>query len=596
MAAVQLPPTDSESCVQLINLPNEILVLIVSFLDTRTVLHLTCVCRRLRAVVGDPTGPQWSAIRWKSSNRVKDADGFKLALRLCKKSLTELSLVSRGHQFRMSSCIQQITTCANLQSITLDGVIYTPAQIGKLLQLPSLRSFYVDASLRSLNLDSTSKINLCFFEVETNGRLETLSLKLATSILLYACIQFWVHASYFPSDLRLFVLHKPKISLPKHFTHFFPGPVTGAAYVSVYYQPHSKGIVSPHLQFQCQFSPEGIAPFFCSEKQLSVASAKPGTGDMVYAKYWDETFHGNVVFSDICSGLSELDVSGCRSLSLSDLQCPNLVRLDLESCGAVLSNLDGLHSVAVNCAKLRVLSLLDLHQVESLERLWTILASMSNLKVLYLSSDLLIQHVVPGHTIPVPRLTAISIDGKNGNQICNKLGFLVNISSLEILKLKELHEIQLSELSLLMRTYTNLTHLCLVSTRSKLTLPRDPACYSTLQELFVADYRFIVHDDLARTLAQCKNLSVLRLQIAGFGTSDNIAKIVKSVASLSLCYLFMQEFEGKSLSLARANKRAVALTKSVTEAVKKDGRTIDFKICGVLEGYTYTSNNLQFPV
>ena len=156
----------------------------------------------------------------------------------------------------------------------------------------------------------------------------------------------------------------------------------------------------------------------------------------------------------------------------------------------------------------------------------------------------------------MPRLTALSIDGKNGHQICNKLGFLANISCLEILKLKELHEIKLSELSLLMRTYTNLTHLCLVSTRSKLSLPRDPACYSTLQELFVTDHRFIVHNDLARTLAQCKNLSVLQLQIAGFGTSDNIAKIVKSVASLSLCYLFVEEFEGKNCYGGRGGSRA----------------------------------------
>ena len=77
---------------------------------------------------------------------------------------------------------------------------------------------------------------------------------------------------------------------------------------------------------------------------------------MISAKYLNATLQGDVKFSDICCKVCELDLSG--SIVPFDLQqtfalsCPNLLHLNLRRCEGVLSDLDGLYSIATNCLKL----------------------------------------------------------------------------------------------------------------------------------------------------------------------------------------------------------------------------------------------------
>lgn len=159
--------------------------------------------------------------------------------------------------------------------------------------------------------------------------------------------------------------------------------------------------------------------------QLIVGSAKPGSDGVLSAKYWDITVEGSVAFSDICT---RLDVSGSLFSSLQEtiaISCPNLVNLNSQGCDTILSDLNGMRSIAASCLKLRVLNLLDLQQVESVEEFWVILASMSNLRVLhYLSSDLLIPSDL---AVPLPKLTGIAIKGKDHPaDVCEEITTRVN--------------------------------------------------------------------------------------------------------------------------------------------------------------------------
>ena len=230
-----------------------------------------------------------------------------------------------------------------------------------------------------------------------------------------------------------------------------------------------------------QVSPSGFTLLSCSDAQLCVASAKPGANGQISAMYtyWDAPLQGNVKFRDVCCKVYELDLSENESLMPFDLKqtfaaCPNLLRLNLKNCGNVLSDLDGLYAIAANCSKLRVLNLMGICQVESVETLWRILARMSNLKVLSLSAELLLQQ---GLDIPVPELSTIHIDGETG--IDENLIFLACLTSLKVFCLDGCCELQQVSLRQLLHAYSKLTHLSL-ETAGRLVLPANSPCYNTL--------------------------------------------------------------------------------------------------------------------
>ena len=573
--------------MQLTDLPNEVLTLIVSFLDTRTVLHLTCVCRRLRAVVGDPTGPQWSVITWRSSNRVRDTDGFKYALRWSKKMLKQLSLYCLGHHFRMSTFVQPLTICTNLQSITLDGVIYTEHQIGKVLDLPELHYLYLDTC--QLGHRQSKIIEHVFGKC--HKQLETLCIKFGLSDhcgFIDSCISFWAHVGYVPADLRLIcrsarLSHKSQIH-----TYLSRTPATRVSYLSMYNHCHRKEF----LRYQYQISPGGVVFFSCSDMQLSVASAANG---MISVQYLEAPMQGNFKFSDICCNVGELDLSGNDSLTPRDLQktfaaCPNLLCLSLSDCGMILSQLNGLDAIATSCLKLRALNLSDLHLVESVEKLWRILARMSSLKVLSLSSEFLPQQ---GLGISMPKLSTLSIHGRLG-RVCklnDKVIFLASMTSLKVFELGIWCEIGQNSLCRLLQAHPKLTHLSLYFDR--LVLPANCVCYSTLRELFINDLRYGIGSELVNPLVQCKSLKVLMLRIGGFdATSGNIRSIATSIPSLALFHIYLGSFEGEPMYALETQTRARVYAKSVISSLKGDGRVVDLNICD----HSIIGNLLQFPV
>ena len=541
------------------------------------------MCRRLRAVVGDPTGPHWSSITWKSSNRVRDTDGLKNALRLSKETLKQLSIFCRGHYFHLSKFVQQLTICTNLQSITLDGVSYTELQIGKVLELSELRYFYLDTS--QLCRYQNKIIRLVVAKCSKHVHVETLCIK---TLSRYAekCIPLWARVGFSPPGLRFVTIGDYD---HRSFSYYLSQsisktPATSVSHMSVYKFVRGEQLL--HIQYQ--ISPSGVTLLSCPEMQLSVASVKPGTNGMISAKYFDATLEGSIKFANICCKVCELDLNGHRSLTPVDLQqtfaaCPNLLRLNLCRCEGVLSDLDGLHAIATNCLKLQVLNLSGSHQVESVERLWRIFASMSNLKVLSLSLELLPQQglIIPG---PLPQLTAISVYGECSETQSSDdlLVFLSRMTSLKVLSLGQWGEIH--QLHPLLQ---QLTHLYLASCK-KLFLPAA----NTLRELFVADWSYEVGRDLIDALAQCRNLEVLVLRVRNFETTVDIYSIATSITTLKLFHVSSWNFEGKRMFDLEVQKRARAFAKSVSSTLKKGGRVVDLKICCIGNA----CKSLQFPV
>ena len=468
---------------------------------------------------------------------------------------------------------------------------YTELQIGKVLQLPELRYLYLDTT------------QLCRYQgritehvfANCDKNMETLCIKNSSRYAL-KCISFWARTGYFPADLRLILIIRMSYYDHMSLSHALSesiqqAPSTSVSYVSVYNQVCGKEF----LQLQYQISPSGVTLLSCSDLQLTVASAKPGASEMISGKYLNATLQGNVKFSDVCCKVYELDLSGNKSLVPFDLQqtfaaCPNLLHLNLHDCEGVLSDLDGLHAIATNCLKLRVLNLSGSRRVESVERLWRIFASMSNLKVLSLFLELLPQQglIIPG---PLPQLTAISVHGEfsetqNSDDI---LVFLARMTSLEVLKLDAWCEILRYQFHPLLQACSELTHLYLGLSCMKLILPTN-----TLQELFIADLGYEVGKVQIDALAQCRDLRVLMLRVRNFETTLNIRNIATTITSLTRFHVYLWEFEGGVMCDSEVQRRARAFAKSVVSTLKEGGRVVDLKICYLSS--SYSCNSLQFPV
>lgn len=554
----------ADPSARLTDLPNEMVVLILSFLDTHTVLRVRCVCRQLRAVASDPI--LWTTISWKASNHIRDGEGFKSVLKLNIGVVKHLSLSCVGHVLHMSKLVNQVTACRRLERIELEGVAYTSAQVVKLLGLPALAYLHLDQVKPGI-VHSLKAVGSC---------LKTLSLSLSQDCgqPLPTYLFAWsTGAKYQPPNLRIAKAGVWITAAVEEMQKMrFPPPADHeACYTLSWLRDHTDGFLKTVAQFQYLFTPSGSVPQICSDMQLfSIVSGSTLTA-------WYNSFvqleGGTSLFSGISPKLSELHLSDYEALTSSELgriagQCPNLLCLELDGCKEVLSDLEGLVSVASCCSKLRALNLSWLEVVQSEEKLWEILATMSNLRVLFLSEHLLLQ----SYPSSLPTLTTLSVDSMRGKFTECRLR-CPDMQSLKVVRLYMYSQFPLSP-----HTFSNLTHLHWRRDRIRgcaMELPTDPSCYANLQHLFVSDYYFTVQEELVDCLAQSKKLSMLRMEVKSFPT-QGIVKLTESLKSLSVFRLCM-EFEGERTE--KAAKRACAFAKSLTNiTVERSGRFIDLQI------------------
>lgn len=554
---------------KLTDLPNEVLVQILSHLGARSVLHLRATCCRLHTLTSDPVN--WSTILWRPNNNVKDVHGLKSALRLSKWVVKSLSLNCHGPHFRLSKCIDQIITCRCLRSISLVKVVYTEKQIVKLLDLPELTYLHLDG-IKGPFLKTVA---------QTGHQLKTLSLRttcgLDCNLECYGYIQEWCDLGYTPPDMRItmdpinFKNSHMKFEWIFHLSH----SIDHKAYLSVYEDK------VPHIQFQ--FDPRPTLAVTHS-LGLTLAANPPGSSNFstaVYSKTHNYSMERNIEFSDICDRLTVLKTVGAQldSDNLRELAgvLPNLVHLNVSSCKQVLSDLKGLAAVSRCCPKLKVLSLCHIETMESLEELWRILATMFNLRFLYLQISLIMEKSDP---IPMPNLTAIEIIKgcsmtKSHYNIEAMLAFLAQLSSLEVFKFESMPPVTVFRgFARLLHACPNLTHLHISKTfGNKLTLPTDASCYAKLEQFDLHCGDFVFEEELACALAQSEKLCQLYLVVSSFESKGVIA-IVNSNFCSNLTVFHIYTCSRAALT----NKKARMFAKSLREISKKDGKMIDIII------------------
>ena len=174
----------------------------------------------------------------------------------------------------MSMFIQPLITCTNLQSITLDGVIYTKLQIGYVLRLPELCYLYLDISL--LGQRQTKMID--YVLAKRYEQLKTLCLKDSTrtnSLSILNDVR-WRRLSL-PADLRfVFNLSFPQdygqlSTLLSEYLYDIHPHRDFDTYVSVYNQVCGKELLQLQYRISQSQYQSRVTLLSCSDMQLSVA-------------------------------------------------------------------------------------------------------------------------------------------------------------------------------------------------------------------------------------------------------------------------------------------------------------------------------------
>ena len=565
----------------LTNLPSEVLVHILAYLDTRSLLYLRRVCSRLFAIINDPVN--WTRISWEGNNNINDLEGLKLALNMSISALREISVSSPwryGYQstfFAFSKLINQIQACNSLQSVSLIGIKYTLNQISKLLKFPSLKHLEVQPLRGIISVIAESRCNL-----------RSLSLLLLLEEKPSTYIEEWSIAGCIPADLRISGSHREVYFPGSNITNVLTSTDHRTCLTFSKFTTITLCSFTPSLQIN--FLPRSTLQFVKSDLfqlRLVLSEKEFGSNNFSGATYLesDPRRIKELVIKDVSQNLAYINLFylgysqnlECIFESIST-SCPNLLYFELPNYGTHPMKLDGLQLIASNCIRLQVFSMFGSEnaKVDCVDRLWTILTSMSNLKVLIIPWIFMIRDAVP---VPMPNLIALYIsrvhrDIKDRKFSDSYFKFLTNMPSLKVFKFNRIPPVNVfSGVSMLLNASNKITHLYLAKeTGNKLNLPTDPVCYTYLEEMYLECNDFIFSDELTNALEKSHNLRVIVLKIS-LMSCKNIELLVHSLKSLSTFFVTMSE-QGTLKSQAKC----ISVSKSLCQAAKKRGKILDIRI------------------
>ncbi len=305
MSATSLVRSPAET-EMLATLPNEVIVKILSYLDSHSLISLRASCRHLRQITSDPICWQPS-LSWKGKNRFKDVDVLKLVLKLSENVLKQFSLSCIGYGYPLSQYIGCIEACHSLESLSLSKVECTKAQVERLLCLPSLTYLHVD-------LNELDMVEI-FEAMARNGcKLRTLSFKeVHNSFRILPCIEAWTRLKCNPPDLRIVTINGGDIySKMTNILGLRPS-ISHDAYLTLYDEYCTEGItpIYPCLQYHFKPIPSLSMTSPCN-LPLVLTADKPGSGKLSYAIKTElcqpEWMAGKLEFSDVCHGLTVMDL------------------------------------------------------------------------------------------------------------------------------------------------------------------------------------------------------------------------------------------------------------------------------------------------
>ncbi|XP_065920271.1 uncharacterized protein [Dysidea avara] len=388
-----------ESPVNLLKLPTELLVFIISFLS---LLHdrikLRYVSRWLRCVT-EGTPSLWAEFVWPYYDSREECS-VKEVLKVCGQHIKLLSLPN----CRVSSIPLQY--CSNVQHLSLPSTKLDPDQLRN--------TIHHMGCLQTLELKVEDDSNIeHLLLITSNLREMVIHIHPCSDLVRY--LKFWKEGKHKPPNFGVVVCSQNMITSVVDYVVNLNWPTTIPTAATANFRVYNRSSIVPlkfsptfkYLQLQVKESSQVAIPcvklsdfgILGLRNDLSVMTDYKLDGRTMYAFTYGTNIALNLSSLQIAkfSNLScatHFDLSRCNLLHSSHLEklaiaCPNLRRLNLGYCDCCLQSLQGLQAIASHCHNLHGLNLLGIHvsKVKNHILLWEILSDM---KLTHLAVDVCI--------------------------------------------------------------------------------------------------------------------------------------------------------------------------------------------------------------
>ena len=530
-----------ESYVNLLTLPIELLVYIISFLSSlHDRVNLRYVSRWLRCVV-EETPSLWKEFVWPYYNSHGKCI-VKALLKMCGKHVKVLSFpYCRGP----STPIVMLQYCSNVQHVSLPSTKLDPKQLQKITRhLGCLQTL-------EFKVDHDSDIEQLF---SNTSHLKEIMIISDSGPPIEDLFKYWKENECKPPSCSVIAdgFTKRLGEYAAQITTIPAGTTSIFTVFSKYHKVCSK--FSPSLPcLQLHVDASGQVSISCVK--LSDCVDLIVMNDCQYdgrtmctvrlREHYNELIMNlmNIAKPHNLKCATHFDLSCCYSLHSGHLEqlaiaCPNLQRLNLEYCYDCLKSLQGLRAIATHCQNLQGLNLFGIcvSEVEDHILLWEILSNME------------LTHLAPGFCILRP-------------EVANKEIFICLLQKCSIRGIqcelgRSCHCDGCWKIDTLMLSYLTTLHYC------HLEYYGDSA--TVVQEMInnckELKYLIVTADNLSLNLAHNHNLQQLYIEALRTDVPDHFMTSVSAHGGLVHVVMSVQSLTAESItSLVRNSPKLITL-------------------------------------
>ena len=377
----------SKESVNLLSLPVELLVYIMSFLRAaRDLVKLRYVSRRLRAATETPS--LWSEFVWP----LYDPREERSVMNVLKDFGEYVKLLIFPNHVAQSKLLEMINRCRNITHLTLPAV--TELDLDKLKRVVKYMT----------NLEKL-EVRLSTYYIEPLlliGGLKELTIHVIERdhLLCEACVEEWMRMGYMPPNLVLITKHlglKQMGFLSSLLTNRFASPKDCLCRFTLHYDGKVPLNLFPAIAaIRLEFGQSAASPFVKASSYgilgldrdvlllteyvkdgKALCKAEVTTVDNVGDDLINNSVNTLKFVTEFWFGPADPLYPG--HLEQLAFACPNLEHLNLAGRSECLHNLQGLRTIAQHCKNLHRLNLMliPLNKMGRVRELWEILSSMS---------------------------------------------------------------------------------------------------------------------------------------------------------------------------------------------------------------------------
>jgi len=389
----------------LLSLPTELLVRIISLLTARDKTKLLYVSNRLRSVIETPS--LWREFVWPYYHTGDEGCVYNV-LKVCGQHIKQLSFLD--HEIPLSRLVMVIRYCNNLIELSL------PTTKLDCELLKTILFQMVDLQTLDVQCQDSSDIKQLLKIVVGNVKLEVLTIRFQPNSSFdspptvlnetASWVDYWISIGLVPQKLNIvfaspfmlrdgmmFSWNNAQYKVAPYHTGHVEVYSSLRAPMNLYhvlpkYQLDFGHTVTPPYVKTGNFGLLGLDDYVV---QLTGKTHGGGGGKMIHKASLVYGANGELLNSNDDSWLLlELDVSGCalcpEHLEQFAIAYPNLQRLSLMDDVKCLTSLEGLHSIANSCRNLQGLNLMGIpcRYIRNHLLLWEILSDM---KLTHLAID-----------------------------------------------------------------------------------------------------------------------------------------------------------------------------------------------------------------